>query len=104
MQLGVFLGSRCIVVEGTLVEEEAVLGANVVLTASTPIIDVTGPKEVVHKGRVPARSVVIPGTRPKVFPAGTYQIPCALIVGTRTASTDKKTSLNQALREFEVQV
>ena len=101
---GVFLGSRCIVVEGTLVEEEAVLGANVVLTASTPIIDVTGPKEVVHKGRVPARSVVIPGTRPKVFPAGTYQIPCALIVGTRTASTDKKTSLNQALREFEVQV
>jgi len=101
---GVFLGSRCIVVEGTLVEEEAVLGANVVLTASTPIIDVTGPKEVVHKGRVPARSVVIPGTRPKQFPAGTYQIPCALIVGTRTASTDKKTSLNQALREFEVQV
>jgi len=101
---GAFLGSRCIVVEGVLVEEEAVLGANVVLTASTPIIDVTGPKEVVHKGRVPARSVVIPGTRAKQFPAGTYQIPCALIVGQRTASTDRKTSLNQALREFEVQV
>jgi 2,3,4,5-tetrahydropyridine-2-carboxylate N-succinyltransferase len=101
---GAFLGSRCILVEGVLVEEEAVLGANVVITASTPIIDVTGPQEVVHKGRVPARSVVIPGTRPKAFPAGTYQIPCALIVGKRTASTDRKTSLNQALREFEVQV
>ena len=101
---GAFIGSRCILVEGVLVEEEAVLGANVVITASTPIIDVTGPQEVVHKGRVPARSVVIPGTRPKQYPAGTYQIPCALIVGRRTASTDKKVSLNQALREFEVEV
>jgi 2,3,4,5-tetrahydropyridine-2-carboxylate N-succinyltransferase len=101
---GCFVGSRCVVVEGVLVEEEAVLGANVVITATTPIIDVTGPQEVVHRGRVPARSVVIPGTRPKQYPAGTYHIPCALIVGRRTASTDKKTSLNQALREFEVQV
>jgi len=101
---GAFLGSRCILVEGVLVEEEAVLGANVVITASTPIVDVTGPQEVVHRGRVPARSVVIPGTRPKVFPAGTYQVPCALIVGRRTTTTDRKTSLNQALREFEVQV
>ena len=101
---GAFLGSRCILVEGVLVEEEAVLGANVVITASTPIIDVTGPTEVVYKGRVPARSVVIPGTRPKAYPAGTYQIPCALIVGRRSASTDKKVSLNQALRDFEVQV
>ncbi len=100
---GAFVGSRCILVEGVLVEEEAVLGANVVITASTPIIDVTGPQEVVHKGRVPARSVVIPGTRPKQYPAGTYQIPCALIVGRRSASTDKKVSLNQALRDFEVQ-
>jgi len=101
---GCFIGSRCIVVEGVLVEEEAVLGANTVITASTPIIDVTGPQEVIHKGRVPARSVVIPGTRPKQYPAGTYQIPCALIVGRRSPSTDKKVSLNQALREFEVQV
>ena len=101
---GVFLGSRCIIVEGTIVEEEAVLGANVVITASTPIIDVTGPTEVIHKGRVPARSVVIPGTRPKEYPAGTYAIPCALIVGRRSASTDRKVSLNEALREFEVQV
>jgi 2,3,4,5-tetrahydropyridine-2-carboxylate N-succinyltransferase len=101
---GCFIGSRCIIVEGTLVEEEVVLGANVVITASTPIIDVTGPKEVVYKGRVPARSVVIPGTRPKQYPAGTYSIPCALIVGRRSPSTDRKVSLNQALREFEVQV
>ena len=101
---GCFIGSRCIVVEGTLIEEDAVLGANVVITGSTPIIDVTGPKEVVYKGRVPARSVVIPGTRPKQFPAGTYQIPCALIVGQRSAATDKKVSLNQALRDLEVQV
>ena len=100
---GAFIGSRCILVEGVLVEEDAVLGANVVITASTPIIDVTGPQEVVHKGRVPARSVVIPGTRPKQYPAGTYQIPCALIIGRRSASTDKKVSLNQALRDFEVQ-
>ncbi len=101
---GCFLGSRCILVEGVLVEEEAVLGANVVVTASTPIIDVTGPQEVVYKGRIPARSVVIPGTRAKSYPAGTYNIPCALIVGHRTPSTDKKVSLNQALRDFEVQV
>ncbi len=101
---GCFIGSRCILVEGTLVEEEAVLGANVVITASTPIIDVSGPEEVVHKGRVPARSVVVPGVRPKRFPAGTYHLPCALIVGRRSASTDRKVSLNQALRDFEVQV
>ncbi len=101
---GCFLGSRCIIVEGVLVEEEAVLGANVVVTASTPIIDVTGASEVVHKGRIPARSVVIPGTRPKSYPAGTYHIPCALIVGRRSPSTDRKVSLNQALREFDVQV
>jgi 2,3,4,5-tetrahydropyridine-2-carboxylate N-succinyltransferase len=101
---GAFIGSRCVLVEGVLVEEEAVLGANVVITGSTPIIDVTGPEPVVHKGRVPPRSVVIPGTRPKQYPAGPYQIPCALIVGKRTASTDRKVSLNQALREFEVEV
>jgi 2,3,4,5-tetrahydropyridine-2,6-dicarboxylate N-succinyltransferase len=101
---GAFLGSRSIVVEGVIVEEEAVLGANVVLTASTQIIDVSGPTEQIHKGRVPARSVVIPGTREKKFPAGTYQVPCALIIGRRTASTDQKTSLNSALRDFGVQV
>jgi 2,3,4,5-tetrahydropyridine-2-carboxylate N-succinyltransferase len=99
-----FIGSRCILVEGVLVEEGSVLGANVVITGSTPIIDVTGPKEVVLKKRVPARSVVIPGTRPKQYPAGTYQIPCALIVGRRSEATDKKVSLNDALREFEVSV
>ena len=101
---GAFIGSRCIVVEGVVVEEEAVLGANTVLTASTPVIDVTGAEEVVLKGRVPARSVVIPGMRPKRFPAGEYQTPCALIIGRRTASTDKKTSLNQVLRDFAVPV
>jgi 2,3,4,5-tetrahydropyridine-2-carboxylate N-succinyltransferase len=101
---GAFIGSRCIVVEGVVVEEEAVLGANVVLTASTQIIDVTGPEEKVYKGRVPARSVVIPGMREKKFPAGTYQVPCALIIGRRTESTDKKTSLNAALRDFAVSV
>jgi 2,3,4,5-tetrahydropyridine-2,6-dicarboxylate N-succinyltransferase len=101
---GAFIGSRCILVEGVVVEEEAVLGANVVITATTPIIDVTGPTEVVHKGRVPARSVVIPGVRQKAYPAGTWGLPCALIVGKRSPSTDKKVSLNQALREFEVQV
>jgi 2,3,4,5-tetrahydropyridine-2-carboxylate N-succinyltransferase len=101
---GCFIGSRCILVEGVLVEEEAVLGANVVLTATTPVIDVTGPQEVVYRGRVPARSVVIPGTRPRQYPAGTYQIPCALVVGKRNAATDRKVSLNEALREFEVQV
>ena len=99
-----FIGSRCVVVEGIRVEKEAVLGANVVLTASTKILDVTGsePREI--KGHIPARSVVIPGTMPKAFPAGTYQVPCALIIGTRKESTDKKTSLNQALREFDVAV
>jgi len=101
---GVFVGSRAVIVEGVRVEEEAVIGANVVLTASTQIIDVTGPKEVVHKGRVPARSVVIPGTRTKPFPAGDYQVPCALIIGQRSATTDRKTSLNEVLREFAVQV
>ena len=99
-----FIGARCIVVEGVLVEEGAVLGANVVITGSTPIIDVTGPQEVVPKRRVPARSVVIPGTRPKQFPAGTYGVPCALIIGRRRESTDRKISLNEALREFEVPV
>jgi 2,3,4,5-tetrahydropyridine-2-carboxylate N-succinyltransferase len=101
---GAFIGSRCIVVEGVVVEEEAVLGANVVLTASTQIIDVTGKEEVIHKGRVPARSVVIPGMRPKEFPSGTYSVPCALIIGQRTESTDRKTSLNAALRDFGVAV
>jgi 2,3,4,5-tetrahydropyridine-2-carboxylate N-succinyltransferase len=101
---GAFIGSRCIVVEGCVVEEEAVLGANVVLTASTQIIDVTGPEEKVLKGRVPARSVVIPGMREKAFPAGKYQVPCALIIGRRSESTDKKTSLNAALRDFGVSV
>jgi 2,3,4,5-tetrahydropyridine-2,6-dicarboxylate N-succinyltransferase len=101
---GAFIGSRCIVVEGVRVEEEAVLGANVVLTASTQIIDVSGPTEVVHKGVVPARSVVIPGTREKQFPAGKFHVPCALIIGQRTKSTDQKTSLNAALRDFAVPV
>src|SRR5437588_2741184 len=101
---GAFVGSRCVVVEGMLVEEEAVLGAGVVLTASTPIYDVTGPQEVMLKGRVPARSVVIPGMRPRKFPAGEYLVPCALIIGARSPSTDRKTSLNSALRDFGVPV
>ena len=101
---GCFVGSRCIVVEGVVVEEEAVLGAGVTLTASTPIIDVTGPEEVVHKGRVPARSVVVPGMRAKRFPAGEYLLPCALIIGQRKPSTDQKTSLNDVLREFSLAV
>lgn len=100
----VFVGSRCIVVEGVYVEKEAVLGANVVLTASTKIIDVTGDEPVEIKGRVPARSVVIPGSYSKKFPAGEYQVPCALIIGKRKESTDKKTSLNDALRENNVSV
>ena len=100
----VFVGSRCIVVEGVRVEKEAVLGANVVLTASTKIIDVTGSEPVELKGRVPARSVVIPGSYTKKFPAGEYQVPCALIIGKRKESTDKKTSLNDALRENNVSV
>lgn len=99
-----FIGSRCIVVEGVRVEREAVLGANVVLTQSTRIIDVTGPEPVTYKGRVPARSVVIPGTYSKQFPAGTYQVACALIIGKRQESTDKKVSLNEALREYGVAV
>lgn len=99
-----FLGSRSIVVEGVKVEKEAVLGANVVLTASTKIIDVTGKEPVEMKGIVPARSVVIPGSYTKKFPAGEYQVPCALIIGKRKESTNKKTSLNDALREYNVAV
>lgn len=99
-----FIGSRCIVVEGVRVEKEAVLGANVVLTQSTHIIDVTGDSPVTHRGRVPARSVVIPGTYEKEFPAGKYQVSCALIIGERKPSTDKKVSLNDALRDYDVAV
>lgn len=99
-----FIGSRCIVVEGVRVGKEAVLGANVVLTASSKIIDVTGDEPVEYKGYVPPRSVVIPGTIPKKFNAGEYQVPCALIIGQRKESTDKKTSLNAALRENDVAV
>ncbi|MCF8274991.1 MAG: 2,3,4,5-tetrahydropyridine-2,6-dicarboxylate N-succinyltransferase [Flavobacteriaceae bacterium] len=99
-----FIGSRCIVVEGVRVETEAVLGANVVLTMSTKIIDVTGETPLEYKGRVPARSVVIPGSYTKKFAAGEYQVPCALIIGKRKESTDKKTSLNNALRENDVAV
>lgn len=99
-----FIGSRSIVVEGVRVEREAVLGANVVLTQSTRIIDVTGPEPVIYRGRVPARSVVIPGSYTKEFPAGSYQVSCALIIGERKESTDKKTSLNSALRDFGVAV
>lgn len=101
---GAFIGSRCIVVEGVRVGREAVLGANVVLTASTKIIDVTGAEPVEYRGYVPERSVVIPGSIPKEFAAGTYQVPCALIIGRRKESTDQKTSLNDALREFQVAV
>jgi 2,3,4,5-tetrahydropyridine-2-carboxylate N-succinyltransferase len=97
-----FIGSRSIVVEGAFVEKEAVLGANVVITTSSRIIDVTGSKPVEYKGRVPARSVVIPGTYPKQFPAGQYGVSCALIIGQRKESTDKKTSLNDALREYNI--
>lgn len=99
-----FIGSRCIVVEGVRVGKEAVLGANVVLTASTKIIDVTGNEPKEYKGFVPPRSVVIPGSYPKQFAAGTYNVPCALIIGTRKESTNKKTSLNDALREYDVAV
>lgn len=101
---GAFIGSRCIVVEGVRVETEAVLGANVCLTASTKIIDVTGDEPVEMKGVVPARSVVIPGSYTKKFAAGEYQVPCALIIGKRKPSTDLKTSLNNALREYDVAV
>jgi 2,3,4,5-tetrahydropyridine-2-carboxylate N-succinyltransferase len=101
---GCFIGSRCIVVEGVLVEKEAVLGANVVLTKSTKIIDVSGSEPVEYKGRVPARSVVIPGSYTKKFPAGEFSVGCALIIGQRKPSTDLKTSLNDALRDFNVAV
>lgn len=101
---GCFIGSRCIVVEGVRVEKEAVLGANVVLTQSTRIIDVTGKDAVEYRGRVPARSVVIPGSINKSFPAGQYGVSCALIIGQRKPSTDLKTSLNDALRDFNVSV
>src|SRR5579875_1274331 len=101
---GCFIGSRCIVVEGVRVEKEAVLGAGVVLTASTKIIDVSGSEPIEMKGVVPARSVVIPGTYPKKFPAGEYNVSCALIIGKRKPSTDLKTSLNDALRDFNVAV
>lgn len=99
-----FIGSRCIIVEGVLIEEEAVLGANTVITASTKIIDVSGSEPKEYKGFVPARSVVIPGSYTKHFPAGDYQVSCALIIGKRKESTDKKTSLNDVLREFNVSV
>jgi 2,3,4,5-tetrahydropyridine-2-carboxylate N-succinyltransferase len=99
-----FIGSRAVVVEGVLVEEAAVLGAGVVLTGSTPIVDVTGEKPAESRGRIPARAVVIPGTRPRAYPAGEYGTPCALIIGRRSEATDRKTSLNQALREFGVAV
>jgi 2,3,4,5-tetrahydropyridine-2,6-dicarboxylate N-succinyltransferase len=101
---GAFLGSRVIVVEGVHVAREVVLGAGVVLTSSTAILDVTGPEVVAYRGWVPPRSVVIPGTRAKTFPAGTFQIPCALIVGKRKESTDRKVSLNDALRDHNVPV
>jgi 2,3,4,5-tetrahydropyridine-2-carboxylate N-succinyltransferase len=101
---GCFIGSRSIVVEGVRVKKEAVLGANVVLTKSTKIIDVSGPEPITFIGEVPERSVVIPGSYTKEFPAGAYQVNCALIIGKRKASTDLKTSLNDALRDFEVAV
>ena len=101
---GAFVGSRCIVVEGVRVGEQAVLGANVVLTASTPIIDVTGAEPVTVRGVVPPRAIVVPGTRTRAFPAGEYQLPAALVIGYRSAATDLKVSLNQALREHAVAV
>src|SRR5690606_779367 len=101
---GCFIGSRSIIVEGMMVESDAVIGAGVTLTASTKILDVTGDTPVEFDKRIPARSVVIPGMRTKKFPAGEFQIPCALIIGKRKESTDKKTSLNEALRDFAVSV
>jgi 2,3,4,5-tetrahydropyridine-2-carboxylate N-succinyltransferase len=101
---GCFIGSRCIIVEGVQVQSEAVIGAGVTLTASTRIIDVTGSAPVEYKGVIPARSVVIPGSMEKKFPAGTFQVPCALIIGKRKPSTDLKTSLNDTLREFNLAV
>jgi 2,3,4,5-tetrahydropyridine-2-carboxylate N-succinyltransferase len=99
---GAFIGSRCIVTEGTLIGAGAVLGAQVCLTSSTPIIDVTGPEPVIMKGRVPPRAVVVPGTRKRAFAAGEFEVSCALIIGSRKQSTDEKTSLNDALRDFGV--
>jgi 2,3,4,5-tetrahydropyridine-2,6-dicarboxylate N-succinyltransferase len=99
---GAFIGSRCILVEGVVVGERAVLAPNVSLTGSVPVIDVTGEEPVEHRGYVPPNAVVVPGTRPKEFPAGTYNLSCALIVGWRSAQTDLKTSLNDVLREFEI--
>ena len=99
---GAFIGSRCIIVEGVRIGREAVLAPNVTLTASVPIIDVTGAEPVEHRGYVPPRAIVVPGTRPKDFPAGTYHLSCALIIGTRSESTDLKTSLNDALREHGI--
>jgi 2,3,4,5-tetrahydropyridine-2-carboxylate N-succinyltransferase len=99
---GAFVGSRCILTEGVVVGEQAVLAPNVSLTASVPIIDVTGAEPIEHRGWVPPRSVVVPGSRPKEFPAGTYQVACALIIGRRTEATDLKTSLNDALREYGI--
>jgi 2,3,4,5-tetrahydropyridine-2-carboxylate N-succinyltransferase len=99
---GAFIGSRCILTEGVVIGERAVLAPNVSLTGSVPVIDVTGPEPVEHRGYVPPGAVVVPGTRPKDFPAGTYQVACALIIGRRSASTDLKTSLNDALREYEI--
>jgi len=99
---GAFVGSRAVIVEGVIVGEQAVIAPLVVLSASIPIIDVTGPEPVEHRGYVPARSVVVPGTRPKEFPAGTYNLSCALIIGRRKESTDLRTSLNDALREFGI--
>jgi 2,3,4,5-tetrahydropyridine-2,6-dicarboxylate N-succinyltransferase len=99
---GAFIGSRAVVVEGVVIGEGAVIAPNVVLSASVPVIDVTGVDPIEHRGYVPPRSVVLPGTRPKAFPAGSYDLPCALIVGMRSESTDLKTSLNDVLREFEI--
>ena len=99
---GAFVGSRCIVTEGVLIGEEAVLAPNVSLTATVPVIDVTGPEPVEHRGWVPPRSVVVPGTRPKQFPAGVFEVACALIIGRRSDATDRRVSLNDALREFDV--
>jgi len=101
---GCFIGSRCIIVEGAKIEQEAVLGANVVITKSTKVIDVSGDQTIEYKGLVPARSVVIPGSYTKAFPAGNFQVPCALIIGKRKESTDLKTSLNDALRTHQVAV
>jgi 2,3,4,5-tetrahydropyridine-2-carboxylate N-succinyltransferase len=99
---GAFLGSRCVVTEGVVIGEQAVLGANVVLTSSVPVIDVTGPEPVEHRGSVPPRAIVVPGTRPKRFPAGEYHLACALVIGWRQEATDLKLSLNAALREHGI--